>query len=90
MTCECTTWARAENIDLSGDRHHHSRCPKFETEKFPRMFYYEEAINAYCPCDFGVIETVASVDQLEDGEEMEIRFKRFDMTDKEFSEMPED
>lgn len=59
-----------------------------EEVKKPRLFYHEESENAYCP----VVENMdwaIDIDSLEDGETVDIRFKRLDMTDEEFDALPE-
>lgn len=89
MACECIGWCWVGPQD--GGKHHHRKCPGFETEKFPRLFYYEEAIDAWAPVPEKVDgEMICTADQLDDGEHMEIQFRRRDMTDKEFDELPED
>lgn len=84
VMCECTTWARTGPQD--GGEHHHKRCPKYATEKYPRLFYYEEGFNAWVPWIegydyFGMMT--------EHGDTLELDFKRLDMTDKEIAELPE-
>jgi hypothetical protein len=58
--------------------------------KKPRLFYYEEAENCWCPVPDKVDgQLVCTADQLEDGESMEVCFKRVDMTDEEFDNLPD-
>ena len=58
--------------------------------KKPRLFYWEEGENAWVPVPEMVEgELICTEDQLGDKEEMEIRFKRFDMTDEEYAALPE-
>ena len=58
--------------------------------KKPRMFYWEEVCDAWCPVPAIVDgELIVSEDQLEDGDELNVRFKRVDMTDEEFNALPE-
>lgn len=59
------------------------------TEKTPRLFYYEEAENSWCPADGWTPDNVIDDNMLEDGEVCEVRFKRVDMTDEEFEALPE-
>lgn len=60
-------------------------------EKKPRLFYWEPAIDAWCPmpdyinpASIGVI-----TEGLEDGEKTSVEFKRIDMTDEELNQLPE-
>ena len=86
--CECTSWAGYG--DQSFGKHHHVNCPKYKTEKFPRLFYYEEAENCWVPVPDKVDgELIVTEEQLSDGEEMEIMFRRKDMTDEEFANLPD-
>jgi|GEM_PF-5656713 len=58
-------------------------------EKKPRLFYFEEACDAWVPAPDHV-ENILSLDSfMSDNEEIEIRFKRVDMTDDEYDNMPE-
>ena len=66
------------------------RMTKPSSAKTPRLFYWEEGVDAWCPVP-DLIENVVDLGSFcEDGEVQEIRFKRFDMTDKEFNNLPED
>jgi len=60
--------------------------------KKPRLFYWEEAIDSWCPVgDSHDIEGIVSLENFsEDGEVIEIEFKRFDMTDEQFENIPEE
>lgn len=82
--CECKYWPDGER-----GLHHHTECPLYKTEKFPTMWYFEETFNAWCPApdDIG---SVLDVFCLEEGEQMEIKFKRQDITDEEYDAIPED
>lgn len=58
--------------------------------KKPRLFYYAEGVDAWIPVpDLVEGELVCTADEMEDGEQMEMRFKRIDMTDEEFACLPE-
>ena len=57
-------------------------------EKKPRLFYWEEAEDCFTPVP-DKIENIVDVDMLDDGETQEIQFKRVDMTDDEFNNLPE-
>lgn len=57
--------------------------------KKPRLFYYEEAVSAWIPAPERV-ENIIDVDCLDhDGTSFEIDFKRIDMTDREYDNLPE-
>lgn len=53
------------------------------------LFYWEEAQDAWCSVPH-LLENVVSTDLLTDGDEMEIRFKRSDMTPEDFAAIPEE
>lgn len=69
-------------------RHHHS-CPKFKTEKLPRLFYFEEGCDAWIevPVSTG---SLLDVLDLEHNDVIALRFKRKDLTDEEIQNLPED
>lgn len=60
------------------------------SEKKPRLFYFEEACESWTPAPER-LENIIEADQLDEGPtgELEIRFRRFDMTDEEFDALPE-
>ena len=66
-------------------------CDSGDMPKKPRLFYYEEAENAWLPAVLAIESNYAEaeLDGLEDGEEREIRIKRMDMTDDEYEGLPE-
>ena len=67
-------------------------CDSGDMPKKPRLFYYEEAADAWLPAAL-VIEAnyaEAELSMLDDGEEREVRIRRVDMTDAEYAAMPED
>ena len=86
MACECMDMA-VTGPESTG-QHHHVNCPKYKTEKFPTLFYYEEAINSWTPAPDNIEHMLCVEDQLEDGEKIELEFKRIDLTDAEFDAMP--
>lgn len=86
MTCECINMA-GYGPDSWG-KHHHVSCSKYETEKHPYLFYYEDAVNAWIPAPDKVENMISASDQLDDKEEIEIKFQRVDMTDKQIQELP--
>lgn len=60
--------------------------------KRPRLFYYEDPANCWAPVPFTADEIpgVLSIEQfVDDGEVIELEFRRFDMTDAEFAAIPE-
>lgn len=69
--------------------HHHVNCPNYKTEKFTYLMYYEEAIDAWTFAPKAVENLIDVDNQLEVGEEMELRFKRVEMTDEEYDALPE-
>lgn len=85
MSCECINWCW-ENPDLG--KHHHPNCTGYDEETFVYLFYYEEAESCWIPAPCKVENIISASDQLENGERMEIDFKRVDMTDKEFDNLP--
>jgi hypothetical protein len=59
-------------------------------EKKPRLFYWEEAEDAWCPAEELTVDNIISVDLfLADGDTHDVTFKRQDMTDAEFAAIPE-
>ena len=67
-------------------------CDSGDMPKKPRLFYYEEAENAWLPASLALEDNYAEAEltMLEDGEVRELRIKRIDMTDAEYEAMPED
>jgi len=57
--------------------------------KKPRLFYFDDTVDAWVVAP-DMIENLVSLDCLEEGEVLEVQFKRFDMTDEEFEAIPED
>ena len=70
-----------------GDNHH-ATCERYYDEKNPYLFYYEEACNSFIIAPRN-LNDLLSVNDMYDGEEMEIKFRRSDLTDKEYAELPE-
>lgn len=66
-------------------------CDSGDLPKKPRLFYWEEAEDAWCPAQFVFDDSYisAELDMLDDGEVREIKIKRVDMTDAEYEAMPE-
>jgi len=61
------------------------------TEKKPRLFYYEEAVDAWIPAPDN-LENIIALDSHfgSDKEVIEIKFKRLDLSDLEMEALPED
>lgn len=86
--CECLVeMARVSQEDIG--EHHHRMCLKYKTEKFPQLFYEEDGLNAWVPVPDNIDNIIVVEDQMEESEIVEIRFKRFDMTDEEMDALPE-
>ena len=66
-------------------------CDSGDMPKKPRLFYYEEAENAWLPASLAIEENFADAElsMLDNEEVKEIRIKRLDMTDAEYEGMPE-
>ena len=85
-SCECLTNMAGYGPHSYGD-HHHKECPKYRTELFPYLFYYEDAINSLIPAPDRIENIISVNDQLDKDEHLEIIFQRIDMTDKEFDSL---
>lgn len=88
--CRCATLCYAAELDVvtARDKRHHPACPLHKTEKHPRLFYYEEAENCWSPAPDRV-EQIVSLDNFSDRDDrIEISFRRCDMTDYEFYNLP--
>lgn len=83
----CATFCITDIDQLS--QHHHKNCDNYKTKKYPYLFYYEEACDAFIPAP-EEIDGILSIEDMEENEETEIRFKRFDLTDEEFDNLPDD
>ncbi len=95
IQCRCITLRYVNKIDFdtARDKRHHPACPLHETEKHPRLFYFEESEDCWVPAPVNV-ENIVSLKNLENyvgpHDMIEITFKRHDMTDAEFYGLPED
>lgn len=85
--CKCKNFACVGPESFSV--HHHVSCPKYKTEKNPFLFYYEDAINGWIPAP-EKIENIIGVEDMDELELFEIKFKRVDMTDEQFDNLPEE
>lgn len=54
-----------------------------------RLFYFDEAENAWCPVSGLLVENIVPVNLLDDGETMKILFECVYMTDEEFANIQE-
>ncbi len=70
-------------------KNHHKRCEGYKAEKFPYLFYYEDAVDAWVPAP-DEIAMIISTTSLDDKEKISIEFKRIDLTDEEYAAIPED
>jgi hypothetical protein len=84
VMCDCINWAGYGSASFG--KHHHVNCPKYHTEKFPYLLYYEEAIDAWTFAP----ERVEHIVDLDDGDDMVISFKCKSFADAEVAEVPED
>ena len=63
---------------------------QFKKLKKPRLFYYEDTELALMPAPDKIVEIIDCENFLADGDEITITFKRIDMADEEFENLPED
>lgn len=54
----------------------------------PRLFYYEEAVDAWVQAPEKV-ENIIEAEQIDPGETISIEFRNIPMTDQEIEDMPE-
>ena len=55
----------------------------------PRIFYYEEANDAWVPVPESTEDLINEDYFMDEGEEIELKFRRVDMTDEEFDNLPD-
>jgi hypothetical protein len=53
-------------------------------EKKPRLFYFDEDTEQWMPINGLLIADILDPDNLANNEEIEVRFRRQDMTDEEY------
>lgn len=90
--CRCIQLCYASELDFAtlAAHRHHPECPLHKTEKHPRLFYYEEAEDCWTPAP-DKVDCIVPIDGFAGPEDrIEISFKRLDMTDEEFYNLPED
>lgn len=85
--CECLKTMAGYYPDSFGN-HHHKECPRYKKDKYPYLFYYEDGVNAFIPVPDKVQEIIDIEHSIDKDEELEVRFKRFDMTDEEIDLLP--
>lgn len=83
--CNCANERIIPGVNTPKGSNHLKGCPLLKQY----LFYYEDAVNAWVPVPEKV-ESIIDSDNLDESEETEIRFKRFDMTEVEFSQIPVD
>ena len=86
-SCDCLNMAGI-SPDNWGE-HHNKNCPKYKTEKFAQLFYYEDAVNAWVIAPDKIEDIISVGDQMEEVEITEIQFKRCDMTDEAVDSLPD-
>lgn len=67
---------------------HHEKPP--QVAKKPRLFYYEDSINARCPVPEKLAAMLIEWCDLCDGDDTTLELYRRDMTDAEFAALPTD
>lgn len=85
MKCNCANKRLVPNVNTLKGSKHLKDCPLVK----PYLFYYEDAVNAWVPVP-DKVENIISTDNLSESEDLEIKFKRFDMSEDEFKAIPED
>jgi hypothetical protein len=83
------TYVTALDIQTARDKRHHPSCPLHKSEKHPRLFYFEEAENCWAPVPDNVNGILSTESFFADGDVIEIEFKRGDMTDEQFYNLPD-
>lgn len=83
--CDCIYWCRTTPMNI--DEHHHPDCPKYQTENFPRLFYWDECMDAWVLAP-DLITAIVGDDTQE--QHFSIKFKWHDMTDQEVADLPQD
>ena len=86
MYCECINWdireqIKAKNAFMLGN--HHPDCPKYSTEKFPRLFFKHVETGKLIPAPEKVAHVI-DVKTMTDEAPVAIEFHCVMMTDEEF------
>src|SRR3990167_10652457 len=76
--CLCATLCYANEMDFATakDKRHHPGCPLHKTQKYPRLFYYEEAEECWTPATNEVDCIISLESFMGHDDRMEIIFKR--------------
>ncbi|EOV1090651.1 hypothetical protein ACOLXF_000289 [Vibrio fluvialis] len=83
--CNCVNELIIPDVTTPKGSKHNKGCSQLKSY----LFYYEDSVDAWVPvpkCIDGIIGT----ESLDEGEELDIRFKRFDMTEEEYQNIPLD
>jgi hypothetical protein len=83
--CNCANQKIIPDVNTPKGSKHIKGCPLLK----PYLFYFEEAVNAWVPAPKEV-SAIIDTDNLGESEDQEIKFKRFDMTEDEFANLPLD
>jgi hypothetical protein len=57
--------------------------------KKPRLFYWEEQLDTWCFINEKDVPALLELENMEEGEEVQLRFMRKDMTDEEVENLPD-
>ena len=57
--------------------------------KKPRLFYWEDAEDCWCFINEKDVPVLVDLANMNEGQEIELRFKRQDMTDEELDNLPD-
>lgn len=69
-------------------RHHVPECPRYSTQEIPRLFYWDEGVDAWLPFAEN-FDADALLDNLDDGEVTELRVRRLLLTDARMDNLQE-
>lgn len=86
LSCNCINFCMTCPEDRGN--HHHVNCEKYRAEKFEYLFYYEEGLDKWIPAPISTVGLIES-SMLDVGEEREIKFKKLELTDKEYDNLTE-
>jgi hypothetical protein len=87
--CAMLTYVTALDIQTARDKRHHPSCPLHKSEKHPHLFYFEETENCWASVPDNVNSILSTESFFADGDVIEIEFKRGDMTDEQFYNLPD-
>ncbi|MCP4377702.1 MAG: hypothetical protein GY794_16190 [bacterium] len=66
----------------------HEQPPQVAEKKKPRLFYYDDDVNAWVPLWAETENAVLAEFTLDDGDVIKLALRRHDMTDAEFEAIP--